>query len=147
MILYLDTSAVVKTILVEDSTDQVRTWIDQADHVVSSVITYAEACAALGRAQRSRGAAVPALDRLVADLDAQWDEYVVLPVDPLRAGRTALEHGLRGMDAVQLAAALTLRTAAASRAPRVEIVFAAFDRRLREAAEREGFATLGGPPG
>jgi hypothetical protein len=30
-------------------------------------------------------------------------------------------------------------------APATEVVFATFDRRLLEAAEREGLATLGGP--
>jgi uncharacterized protein with PIN domain len=113
MILYVDTSAVVKTVLMERDSERVREWIGQADEVVSSVITYAEACAALGLAHG-------------------------------RGGHVALRHGLRGMDAVQLAAALVLRTAAERQAPGADVVFAAFDRRLLEAAEREGFATLGG---
>ena len=145
MILYADTSAVVKTVLLETDTDRVREWFAVADQVVSSVLTYAEACAALGRAHRGRGAATGDLDSLVAELDVQWSEYLVLPVIAQAAGQVALTHGLRGMDAVQLSAALTLRGAAARHTSDAEIVFAAFDRRLLEAAEREGFATLGGP--
>jgi predicted nucleic acid-binding protein len=145
MILYADTSAVVKGILLERNTDRVREWFAGADQVASSIITYPEACAALGRAHRLRGAAPDALRRLVAELDAQWSEYLVLPVTARAAGQAALKHGLRGMDAVQLSAAVALRAAAAEGAPDAEIVVATFDRRLLEAAEREGFATLGGP--
>ena len=49
------------------------------------------------------------------------------------------------MDAVQLAAAMTLREHMPLGVPGTEVVVAAFDRRLLEAAEREGFVTLGGP--
>lgn len=143
MILYADTSAVVKTVLLEQDSERVREWFTQADEVVSSVITYAEACAALGRAHARARAGTGGLGALVAALDAQWQEYLVLPVAEHAAGQVALRHGLRGMDAVQLAAALVLRTAAGHQA-HAELVFAAFDRRLLEAAEREGFATLGG---
>ena len=113
--------------------------------MVSSVITYAEACAALGRAHDRERADASDLGALVAELDAQWRDYLVMPVIERAAGQAALRHSLRGMDAVQLAAALALRTAARQQAPGAEVVFAAFDRRLLEAAEREGFATLGGP--
>ena len=147
MILYVDTSAVVKTILLEQDSDCVREWFAQADEVVSSVITYAEACAALGRAHGRGRANSGDLSALVAELDAQWEEYLVLPVAAHAAGRVALKHGLRGMDAVQLTAALALRTAAEHQAPGADVVFAAFDQRLLEAAEREGFATLGGALG
>ena len=66
-----------------------------------------------------------------------------VPVDELSAGRVALRHNLRGMDAMQLSGAL--RCATLSARTDAEVAFAAFDRRLLEAAEREGFATLGGP--
>lgn len=72
-------------------------------------------------------------------------EFFVLPVPEREAGQTALRHGLRGTDAVQLATALELRMQARTHAPVVEVVVASYDRRLLEAAEREGFATLGGP--
>jgi uncharacterized protein len=145
VILYADTSAVVKIPLEEDGTDVVRAWFEQAEQVASSVITYAEACAALGRNDRLRGPDANALRRQVAELDAQWREFLLLPVAERAAGRIALEHGLRGMDAVQLAAALALRGWVAEQAPDAEVVFTAFDARLLEAAEREGFATLGAP--
>ncbi len=145
MILYADTSAVVKAILAETGTDLVRDWFAQAEQVASSVITFAEACAAFGRNDRLCGSSAVALRRQVAELDARWREFLVLPVAERDAGRLALEHGLRGMDAVQLSAAVALGAATRRHAPDAVIVFASFDRRLLEAAEREGFATLGGP--
>ena len=145
MILYADTSAVVKALLLEAGSEHVDDWFAQAEQVASSVITYAEACAALGRNDRRRGPDHDALRTQLAALDTQWDEFLVLPVAGRAAGRAALAHGLRGMDAVQLSAAVTLRAAATAHAPDAEVVFATFDRRLLEAAEREGFATLGGP--
>lgn len=145
MILYADTSALVKVVLLERGTDRVRAWLGRAEQVASSVITYAEACAALGRRDRLHGPDRAALESQLVRLDAQWSECLVLPVDGRRAGQVALEHGLRGMDAVQLSAALRLRAGVTEHAPEAEVVFAAFDHRLLEAAEREGFATLGGP--
>jgi predicted nucleic acid-binding protein len=145
VILYADTSALVKAVLLEVGTDRVRTWFGQAEQVGSSVITYAEACAALGRRDRLRGPDRAILQAQLVRLDAQWNEFLVVRVDERLAGRAALEHGLRGMDAVQLSAAMRLRASVAAYAPDAEIVFAAFDHQLLEAAEREGFATLGRP--
>jgi hypothetical protein len=145
MILYADTSALVKAVLLEVDTDRVSLWFGRAEQVASSVITYAEACAALARRDRLEGADLAGLQAQVATLDAHWAEFLVIPVNGRAAGRVALEHGLRGMDAVQLSAALALRAKATQYAPDAEVVFAAFDRELLEAAEREGFATLGRP--
>jgi predicted nucleic acid-binding protein len=146
VILYVDTSAVAKAVLLEAGTDRVERWFHQAEQIASSVITYAEACAALDRNHRLRGGHdADALRARLVRLDAQWSEFLVLPVDELSAGRVALRHHLRGMDAVQLGAALRLRDSVSAYAPDAQVAFAAFDRRLLEAAEREGFATLGGP--
>jgi hypothetical protein len=71
-----------------------------------------------------------------------------VPVTEWTAGRLALSCHLRGMDAVHLAAAVKLRERLSADAPDSilgEVVFATFDRELLEAAEREGFATLGRP--
>jgi predicted nucleic acid-binding protein len=145
VILYADTSALVKAVLLEVGTDRVGAWFGEAEQVASSVITYAEACAALGRRDRLRDPDRAALKAQLARLDAQWNEFLVVPVDERLAGRAALEHGLRGMDAVQLSAAMRLRVSVTQYAPDAEVAFAAFDGRLLEAAEREGFATLGRP--
>ncbi len=145
MILYADTSALVKAVLLEVDTDRVSRWFGRAEQVASSVITYTEACAALARRDRLEGPDPAGLEAQVATLDAQWTEFLLIPVNGCAAGRVALEHGLRGMDAVQLSAEYPLRAKATEYAAGAEVTFASFDRELLEAAEREGFATFGRP--
>jgi uncharacterized protein len=145
VILFVDTSAVVKTVLLEAGSTDVDRWYERADEVAASVITFAETCAALRRSARMRGDDEATLAASVAVLEAQWDEILVLPVPEREAGQVALKHGLRGMDAAQLATALELRALADAHASGIDVVVASYDRRLLEAAEREGFATLSGP--
>jgi predicted nucleic acid-binding protein len=149
VILYLDTSALVKLIIREDSTADAVAWFERADLIASSVITYAEACSALGQNDRRRGNTPSQLGEWLIALDGHWREVMRVPVAEWPAGKLALAHRLRGMDAVQLAAAITLRerlrAGTMGSPPAAEVAFAGFDQRLLEAAEREGFATLGGP--
>jgi uncharacterized protein len=148
VILYLDTSALVKLIVPEDGSPDTIAWFAAAELTATSVITYAEACSALGQNDRRRKSRTPRLGQWLTGLDQHWRDVMKVPVAERVAGELALTHGLRGMDALQLAAAVTLRgelrTRAAGRRVQ-EVVVAAFDRRLLEAAGREGFATLGGP--
>lgn len=145
MILFLDTSALVKLLLREQYTDEVKRWFDQSTHLTASVVTYPEACSALCRDHRVSGTSSSSLEAKVASLDQIWAEVMALPVNERLAGRLALAHGLRGMDSVQLAAVSTLRDKLRADAPDVVVSFASFDRRLLAAAEREGLTTLGGP--
>ena len=144
MIVYLDTSAFVKLIVDEDGADEARLWFAEAQQAASSVVTYPEASAALGRRDRQEGPEEARLRAWVAALVEGWRRTVAIPVVERPAGRLALTHRLRGMDAVKLAAAVRLRAGVLETAPATEVVFAAFDRRLLRAAAREGFATLGG---
>ena len=145
MILYLDTSAFAKLVLEEPETAAMRDLFDQADYAVTSVITYPEATSALNRQDRERGPVESRLTGWTAVLDDRWRRCVRLLVAEQLAGRLVVAHGLRGMDAIQLAAAVTLRARVLEAAPQETVSFATFDRRLFKAAEREGFATLGGP--
>jgi len=148
VILYLDTSALVKLIVPEERSSDAVAWFAGADLTATSVITYAEACSALGQNDRRRKSRTSCLGQWRAGLDEHWRDVIKVPVTERVSGELALEHALRGMDAIQLAAAVGLRGELRGRAAgrRVQdVVFAAFDRRLLEAAEREGFATLGGP--
>jgi uncharacterized protein len=135
VILYLDTSAFVKLYIEEPGTAAVATEVDRSSAVVTARVTYAEARAAFARQNRERCLLTSELRRIVRHLDDEWGRFNVVEItDPLvrRAGTLAERHGLRGYDAVQLAAALDLRAAGA------EVVFASFDARLSRAARREG---------
>lgn len=111
--------------------------VERAAAVATVRISYAEARAAFARLRRDGGLTRAGLRQMVRELDREWGAYnVVEVVEPLvrHAGALAERHSLRGYDAVQLAAALTLRRVA----PEVE--FVSFDARLARAAAREGLA-------
>jgi predicted nucleic acid-binding protein len=134
VIAYFHTSALVP-LLVEEagSVNASRLW-DEADRVAGVRLTYVEgraALAAAGRAGRLRGPTLAEAVERLEDLCRQT--RVVIEVgDGLvrRAGQLAEEHGLRGYDAVHLAAAETLRDE--------EIVLVAGDNALCRAAEAVG---------
>jgi uncharacterized protein len=146
MIVYLDTSAFVKLVIDEEGADLARRWFDKASLATSSVITFPEACSALARRASLKAAGGGPLDGWLSELDARWARTARVRVDERVAGRLAVEHGLRGMDAVHLGAAVAVRERAMARSSTAIVTVAAFDRRLLEAAGREGFATLGDSP-
>lgn len=145
MILYLDTSAFVKLVLDEPDATQTREWFALSREACSSVITLPEATSALCRQAREVGTGAAGLNTWLAMLDRCWRRCVHVPVFEQTAARLAQAHTLRGMDAVQLASAFEVNARALAHTPDADLRFLAFDRRLLEAAEREGFATLGGP--
>ena len=145
MIAYLDTSAFVKLIVDEDGANDARSWFEEAGPAISSVITYPEACAALSRRAREPGRRGARVEAWIEALDARWSRVLAVQVTAQPAGMLALRHGLRGMDAVQLGSAIRTRERLREQGAQAQLLFASFDRRLLEAAEREGFATLGGP--
>lgn len=111
MIAYFDTSALVPLFINEPSTDHcTRLWND-ASRVVSVRLLYPEARASLARAERMRrvspaqhAAAIVELDSTVAEVD-----HIELTADlATSAGALAHTHGLRGYDAVHLAAAIAV---------------------------------------
>jgi predicted nucleic acid-binding protein len=145
MIVYLDTSAFVKLVVDEDGADLARRWFDEASLATSSVIAFPEACSALARRAHGAGAVDGQLDEWLSELETCWTRTAHVRVDERVTGRLAIRHSLRGMDAVQLGAAVAVRERALTRSRTALVTVAAFDRRLLEAAEAEGFATLGGP--
>mgnify|MGYP001565010529 CR=1 FL=1 len=135
MILYLDTSALVKLVVTESESDAVAGLVARTEYVVASVIAYAECRSAIARASRSsRVDATPA----VRSLDQVWASLHTLDVDlrlSERAGHLASRHLLRGMDALHLASALELTDEA------LTVALATFDRALAAAARAEGLET------
>lgn len=131
MITYVDTSVLLK-LLVDDEvgTDAVqRLWLE-SDFVVCAEIGYAEARAALAAARRSGRLDADGLSIAKAELSALWSQVDVVPVTTalvLAAGDLAEVEGLRGYDAVHLAAAL---------AGQANVVAATSDLQLLAAAQR-----------
>ncbi len=138
MILYLDTSSLAKFYLVEPSSHEVHDWVESADAVACSVVTYPEACSALMRARLRNDVSESFLRASLGHVARDWRSMMVVEVDEIEAGRLVVEHRLRGFDAVHLAAALTLRDAVGDDG----VAFSSFDAPLNEAAAAEGLIVL-----
>jgi predicted nucleic acid-binding protein len=132
MILYCDTSAVVKLYVVEPFSADIRRLIEEAEVVAVCRIAWAEAHAALSRRAREVPTDAPAISSAKRALGEDWPRYLIMEVtQPLveRAARYADTFALRGYDSVQLAAAH--ETALLAEAA---VSFACFDERLNKAA-------------
>ena len=137
MISYFDTSAVVPLIVDEASTELCsRAWNDST-RVVCARLLYPEARAALARAERIGRLDGSQLRGAVAELDsiiAQVDHIEVTAALAQEAGELAEAHGLRGHDAVHLAAAAAVHDN--------DLVLVTGDTSLAAAARALGLAVL-----
>ena len=138
MILYLDTSSLVKLYVEEEGSAMVSDLVDAGRAVGTSIIAYAEARAAFARRFREKAIIQADYKRLVNGFDRDWGRYFVVHVDQVlirSAGRLAEKHALRGFDAIHLASALLLKKEM-KEAP----VFSSFDDRLQRASRLEKLA-------
>jgi predicted nucleic acid-binding protein len=140
VILYLDTSALVKLYVRETGSVRVRNWLNKATAAATSVVAYAEARAAFARLHRNAFTSPRRHRERVARLNADWESFLRVELTPSvvrRAGEIAETYELRGFDSIHLASALWLRE-------RTDIpcTFAAFDQRLHDGATRAGLSVL-----
>ena len=135
MILYLDTSSLVKLYVEEAGSDAVRRLVAGASRIAVSVVAYPEARSAFARRHRERALTRADLRSVGAAFERDWSRIVRLAVteDVYRAAAVLAErHALRALDSLHLASFLSLRR----RLPRRGTAFSAFDRRLSRAALR-----------
>jgi predicted nucleic acid-binding protein len=135
MILYLDTSSLVKLYVEEDESSKVDALVRSSEVTATSLVAYAEARAAFARRFREKAFTPDEHVRIKEFFDKDWSSYLILSVtgDMIRlAGDLAEKHALRGFDSIHLASALTLR-----RELSTPIVFSCFDDNLQKASERE----------
>ena len=96
MIVYLDTSALVKLYVAEeDGRELVRRVVEESERVATSTVAYAEVRAGLARRQREEIFTAEDLRRAVSDLDEDWPAYDRLNVSDsvsYLAGELAERH-------------------------------------------------------
>jgi uncharacterized protein len=138
VILYLDTSSLVKLYVDEDCSDVVREWVEEAEAVATSRVTYPEALSAFARRWNRGDLTDEEMSLARESFAGDWPIFVLLPVDERRAGGLVIEHLLRGFDAVHLAAARDLSERFSSE----DVVFSSFDAALLRAARAEGLSIL-----
>jgi uncharacterized protein len=135
MILYLDTSSLVKLYVEEDESIIVKTLVDSSEFTATSIFAYAEARAAFSRRFREKSITPNEYNRLIKSFDKDWNSYLIISVteDMIKlAGNLAEKHALRGFDSIHLASALKLRKEVSS-----AIKFSCFDDNLQKASRRE----------
>lgn len=136
MILYMDSSALVKLYIVEEGTDDVIAWMQNADLIGTAIITRVEVVAALTRAIRGNRLEAHEVEEALNDFRSNWAHYQHINLDDqlmARADSLASLYALRGYDAIHLACALTW-----SELLGAPISLATFDRELRDAAQKSG---------
>ena len=140
MILYLDTSALVKLYVREPGSRALRRHAAKAGALATSVVAYAETRAAFARLKQSRVSSDARHQQRVQQLERDWEALlrVELAPDVLRsAGDLAEIYGLRGFDSIHLASALWLKARVSE-----SVDFAAFDQRLGAAASKAGLTVV-----
>ena len=136
MILYLDTSALVKQYVWEKGSDEVADILAQAELAGSSAIAQVELEAALAKYVRMRALTESEAQDAASFFRQDWELLVqIMPdSDILHLAREVVWHyALRGYDAIHLATALKWQTVMNN-----TITFATFDKRLWQAAKDAG---------
>jgi predicted nucleic acid-binding protein len=140
MILYLDASALVKNYVAEPGTEEVRAAIAASSAVGTQLISRVEVAAALAKAVRVGALTQDEAFACLARFQKDWPDLIRLCVSEAlvsRAAQLAWDHGLRGYDAVHLAAADVWRDTLGE-----EVTVAAYDRKLWHAVRDIGMQTL-----
>ncbi len=138
MILYLDTSSLVKLYIEETHSHEVRSWVERADIVATCRVAYPEMMSALTRRYKAGDISKKVLSRLIDAFIGEWLKFVVLDFDETVAGELARRHNLRGLDAIHLSSLKLLSESDKN----LNFAFSSFDERLNRAATREGFNVL-----
>ena len=136
MILYLDSSALVKRYVEEEGTDKVDALWDKATDVVTSTVALAECLSAFCRRRREGLFSEVQCLKTISEFKAEYTSFVLVPITPELnriVEEVLLRHPLRGSDAIHLASALLV-----DRAVDFHVTFACFDTALNRAAREEG---------
>ncbi|MDQ3448435.1 MAG: type II toxin-antitoxin system VapC family toxin [Chloroflexota bacterium] len=125
-VIYLDSSAIVKLIVLEAGSDALRAWLEDQPRRAASAIARTEVL----RAVRPEGAAaIAAARRILSAVDLIAIDDSILDVAALLRPQT-----LRTLDAVHLASALSIGEDLAS--------LVTYDRRMVESATACGIPTI-----
>lgn len=132
MIVYLDTSALVKAYVDDTGTDIVLEHLQAADIAASHEIAYVEARSAYVRLARDGRLTQSELDQVKTEFESDWKRYAIVGSDPAflrRAAELAEAFALRAYDSVHLAAAEYMAGGVDD-----PVTFLCFDRKLCQAA-------------
>jgi len=136
MILYLDTSALVKGYFKEEYSDEVISRCQEAEEIVTSSVAYAETMACFYRKKREAKLSHGFMGKITELFRTDWGSFIRVEVnDELNQyiDMVVRKHPLRGFDAIHLASALVIHERL-----REDFLFVCFDNKLALAAHEEG---------
>jgi predicted nucleic acid-binding protein len=139
MIIYADTSALVKLFVTEESSQATRNMFLEAWIIGTGLLARAELGAALARGARRGLLAEAEAQQARNQIERVWPTWVHITADEhliSQAEALAWEYYLRGYDAVHLASALTWQERLGH-----DVMLATFDRELWKAAGQAGLTT------
>ncbi len=140
MILYLDTSALLKRYFKEPGSVEVVSHWKEATAIITSSVAYAETLASLYRKKREISMNRKIFESILRSFRRDWASFIRVEVtDDLNESidKIVANHPLRGFDAIHLASALIIH----ERTPE-QFLFACFDKTVNQAAQIEGLKTL-----
>jgi predicted nucleic acid-binding protein len=143
LLLYLDTSALVKLYVSEPGRDLVIEAVEAAGAVATSTIAYPETLSAIRRAHAEARIDADERTAVTQAFTQSWDAYLRVDAgdDVARvAGHYAQQYGLKGADAIHLASGFFMRCL------HDPFRFLTFDRRLNAAAVAEFYPEAVGAP-
>ena len=135
MIIYLDTSSLVKLYVEEEDSSKVADLVRSSKVIATSLIAFAEARSAFARRYRENAFTPYQYKRLVSFFNQDWDNYLIVRITKelvWLAGDLAERRRLRGFDAIHLSSALTLRQELSA-----PVIFSCSDRNLQKASRFE----------
>jgi predicted nucleic acid-binding protein len=138
MIVYFDTSALIKRYVEEDGSDQVDELFTPESTIITSVVTFAEMSAAFSRKFREGLLTRTGYLKTLSELKNEHSQLVLVAISMELnqiIENLLLKHALRGFDAIHLASAILIKQKS-----RFDLHFACFDRTLNKMAAAEGLS-------
>jgi predicted nucleic acid-binding protein len=143
MVVYMDTSAIVKRYFEEHRSEDVIALWRSASHLIASSVAYAETMACIWRKVGESDLDSKTSQMLVTTFRHDWTSFVRIEVNDELNGyidEVAAAHPLRGFDAIHLASALLIHGSLPE-----PFVFACFDKALSSAAKASGLTVFPTP--
>ena len=138
---FWDASAIVPLVTLGKETANCRNLLAKDTEILVWFLTPVEVVSALARRRRENSLDAAEFRKSkvqLAQIERRWSEVILAERVRERARRLLETHPLRAADSLQLAAALI-----ASEENPQSLFFVTLDRRLKDAAEKEGFGVLG----
>ena len=136
MIIYTDSSALVKKYSLEQDSAYVINCLEKADAIAISVVGYAEILSALSRKKRDNDLTEKDFKILLRSFEDDWESFILVEVSATlnaMVKQILLDFHLRGFDSIHLASASLLKNMT-----KKDIAFLAYDEKLANAAKSLG---------